>query len=382
MKINYKLENRLYNIIFCPDREGLKIKKKIKSYTTIAKDLKLKYREQKVLLVIDKRIDYKVSKYLINDLRISFPKMSIMYFSGEKINKNFKELSKLINFFFDKKFTKKSVLISCGGGVIGDLCGLASSLYLRGLVHYSIPSTMTAIVDSCIGGKTGINYRGVINSLGTYYHPEKVYISKNIFNLIPKKEYIAGIPEIIKCGLISKNSILNLLENRIRVIKRDFSYLSIIIKKALETKIKFFKDDVFENHKRLNLNFGHTFAHAIEMSLKSKNNKDQIRHGEAVGIGMLCEIFYSSGKGKNFFKVKKLLDLYNLPCNITNLVKKKDRNKTKKKIYQNIFLDKKTINKNPRYIKLFSVGKTNISEMKNYKLIKKTIDNVIFDTKK
>ena len=73
---------------------------------------------------------------------------------------------KILDSFFDKKFTKKSILVSCGGGVIGDVCGLASALYLRGLIHYNIPSTMTAIIDSCVGGKTAINYRGVINSIG------------------------------------------------------------------------------------------------------------------------------------------------------------------------------------------------------------------------
>ena len=80
-----------------------------------------------------------------------------------------------------KKFSKKSVIISCGGGVVGDVAGLASSLYLRGLTHFHIPTTMTAIIDSCIGGKTGINYNNIINSIGTYYHAKKVYISKNIF---------------------------------------------------------------------------------------------------------------------------------------------------------------------------------------------------------
>ena len=73
---------------------------------------------------------------------------------------------KIIDFLIKNKFSKKSVLISCGGGVIGDLCGLACGLYLRGMTHYHIPTTMTAIVDSCIGGKTGINYKGIINSLG------------------------------------------------------------------------------------------------------------------------------------------------------------------------------------------------------------------------
>ena len=119
-----------------------------------------------------------------------------------------KLLFKIINKLFDKKFTKKSVIISCGGGVIGDVCALASSLYLRGLIHFHIPTTMTAIIDSCIGGKTGINYKGIINSLGTYYHSKRVYISKNILNLIPTREFVAGIPEIIKCGLIHKKSIL------------------------------------------------------------------------------------------------------------------------------------------------------------------------------
>ena len=115
---------------------------------------------------------------MIHDLKISFPKLAVLYIDGEKVNKDLKVLFKILDSFFDKKFTKKSILVSCGGGVIGDVCGLASALYLRGLIHYNIPTTMTAIIDSCVGGKTAINYRGVINSIGTYYHPEKIYISK------------------------------------------------------------------------------------------------------------------------------------------------------------------------------------------------------------
>ena len=141
------------------------------------------------------------------------------------------------------------------------------------LIYFHIPTTMTAIVDSCIGGKTGINYKNIINSLGSYYHPRTVFISKNVINLIPKREFLAGIPEIIKSGVIDNNIITKMLiNNKQKCLSRDFRFMSKLIQLSLKTKIKFFKNDIYENSKRLNLNFGHTFAHAIEMSVKTKNN--------------------------------------------------------------------------------------------------------------
>tara|TARA_Y200000002_G_scaffold375916_1_gene378962 strand:- start:517 stop:1653 length:1137 start_codon:yes stop_codon:yes gene_type:complete len=378
MKIEYYINKKKYDIKFCPDREGIDTRKKTNSYTTIAKDLKRRYFDQKVLLVLDKKINKKITGYIIHDLKISFPKLSVLYIDGEKVNKDLKVLLKILDSFFDKKFTKKSILVSCGGGVIGDVCGLASALYLRGLIHYNIPSTMTAIIDSCVGGKTAINYRGVINSIGTYYHPEKIYVSKNILNFLPLREYKAGISEILKCGLIDNNLTIKLLRNKKNVISKNFNYISNIIKHTLQTKIKFFQNDVYEEGKRLNLNFGHTFAHAIEMSLKNSKNKDAIRHGEAVGIGILCEIYYANGKNKNFYLTKEILELYELPVNLNKFVKKSNIKKTKKEIFDNIFLDKKRINKFPRYINLINLGKSKVAEMRNFKRIKDTIDKIIF----
>ena len=376
MKMNYYLDKRKYKIEFCPDSEGMDIKKKKQSYTSIAKDLKRDHQGQKVMLVIDRNISKKISRYLIHDLKISFPKLKILYLNGEKTNKNISVLFKIIDSFFKNKFIKKSVLVSFGGGVIGDVCGLASSLYLRGLIHLHIPTTMTSIIDSCIGGKTGINYSGAINSLGTYYHPKKVYISKNIISLLPDREYLAGIPEILKCGLLSNNPTLKLLKNKEKVLSKKFDYISKIIKHTLQTKINFVKHDVYEENKRLNLNFGHTFAHAIEMALEDKKS-EKIRHGEAVGIGLLCEIYYVNGKNKNFFFTKQILDNYDLPTNIRKFVKKNEIKKLREKIYKNIFLDKKRINKFPRYVKFKKIGKTHISEMKNFLRIKETIKKVI-----
>lgn len=367
MFIKYKIGTQEYRVTFCPDKEE----------PTIAKDLSRLYSDKKILLIIDKKVDKDVVQNLIKDLKNSSATLEFIMVDGEKKNKNYKLLFSIINKLIKKKFTKKSVIISCGGGVIGDVSALASSLYLRGLIYFHIPTTMTAIVDSCIGGKTGINYKGIINAFGNYYHPLNVYISKNIINLIPKREFYAGIPEILKCGLIDNKKIIKILLNSKKLFdKRNFDFLSSLIKLTLQTKIKFFKNDVYENNKRLNLNFGHTFAHAIEMSLDK--NRDVIRHGEAVGIGLLNEIYYYGERNKNFLLVRKILRKYNLPINIKKFLNKKYNKIVQNRIYNNIFLDKKKINQYPRYIELLDIGKTRISELRDFRKITRTIKKVIF----
>ena len=377
MKINYKLNKQKHKITFCPDNQGLKIKKKKNSYMLLSKDLKKNYPGQKILIIFDKKIDKKIVNYMVHDLKISFPQIHTLILNGSKINKNEKTFFKLIDILLKNDFTKKSVLISCGGGVIGDVCGLVSALYLRGLPHFHVPTTMTAIIDSCIGGKTAINYKRVINSIGTYYHSENVYISKNIVKLIPEREYVSGIPEIIKCGLIDKNMTLKMLENKTKFLNRDYDFVFKIIKSTLKTKIKFFKNDVYENNERLKLNFGHTFAHAIEMALEEGKNSDVIRHGEAVGLGILCEIYYANQKNGVYRLVEKILKSYNLPTNLNHFVKKNEFKIILKKIYKNIFLDKKKLKKFPRYICLDKIGNAKVVEMKNFSLIRKTLMSVL-----
>ena len=378
MNIKYKINNKDFNVTFCRDNVKKKNSGKDKSLNEISKNLKKLNHDNKILLVVDKKIKKSIVKNLIDDINGSNFGLSILYIDGSKKNKNLKTLFTIIDCLFKNKFTKNSVLISCGGGVIGDVSGLSASLYLRGLNYFHIPTTMTAIIDSCIGGKNGINFNNLINSLGTYYHPKNVYILRSIIKHQPIREYISGIPEIIKCGLINKSNLLNYIENKNKIISRNFLFVSKIIKETLETKIKFFKNDVEEKNKRLILNFGHTFAHAIESALDNNldNKKEILRHGEAVGLGLLCEIFYSNGKSKIFHKVKDLLSLYSLPTNLVNI--KIDKNFLKKEIFKFIFYDKKKIGQFPRYISLQKNKSPKIDELKDHKKIFQTIENVLF----
>ena len=368
MIINYKIDKIKHKATFCFNKESPDIYRALSNL----------YCDKKMLLIIDKKLNDKFTKFLFKDLKKCGLKVILLKVNGSKINKNKKLLFKIIDKLIENRFTKKSVLLSCGGGVIGDVAALACSLYYRGMIYFHIPTTMTAIVDSCLGGKTGINYKNIINSVGNYYHSQNVFISKNVIELIPNREFMSGIPEIIKCGFIDNKKILSMLKsNKEKFLSRKYNFLSQLIKLTLTTKIKFFKDDVFEHSKRLNLNFGHTFAHAIEMSLQGRKT-DVIRHGEAVGIGMLCEIYYSEGESKSFKQLKDLLVLYNLPTNLLHLNLKKKLPLVKNEIFKNIFLDKKKIGRYPRIIKLIKVGKSKITVMKNNKKIINTINNVIF----
>ena len=362
MEINYKINENLNKIY---------IKQNIIPY--IYKSIKNLDSDRKMLFVYDPKIDHSFIEKIKVSLKILGTKIYLMPLKGLKKEKNEKNLFKIINFLIEKSFTKKSILISCCGGVIGDLSGLAASLYLRGLIYFHIPSTMTSIIDSCVGGKTAINYKNITNSIGNYYHPHSIFISYEIINKMPEREYISGIAEIIKCGLIKNNKILEILKTQEKKIKnRDFKTVSLIIKLTLQTKIFFVKNDIYENNKRLYLNFGHTFAHSIEMATEKIFKKEILRHGEAVGIGILTELYYAKkGMSKIYKIVENILKIYNLPIKIQ--CPKDLISNMQIEIYRNLFLDKKRIDSVPRYIMLRKLGNTTIDKLKDDTLINETI---------
>ncbi len=369
MIINYSVNNEINKII---------IKKNITKVVNL--ELEKLNSDKKLLLVFDKNISEEIVKNIFSILKLSGFKIFVIKLEGSKKNKTEKYLFKIIDFLIQNKFTKNSIILSFGGGVIGDLTALSSSLYLRGLIYCHIPTTITAIVDSCIGGKTAINYKGIINSFGSYYHPKLVFIFDEIIQKIPNREFRSGIPEILKYGLLKKNNIISLLENNSDLIlKRDFKIIQKICSESLKTKLFFFLKDEREKNKRLSLNFGHTFAHAIEMALNTNKKKDLLQHGEAVGLGMLCEIYYTNlKKNKLHNKVKEILEKYLLPVDLRNNLKgNMNRSELHKKILLNIFLDKKKIGTHPRYISLKKMYHPNIAEIDDMTKLNETIYNLL-----
>jgi len=365
LKIKYQINKNNYFV---------SIKKHLDN--TFVKDIEKINSDKNVLIVYDKNINYDFINKFHSLLKISGCKIFLLRLNGSKKNKNEKTLFKILDFLLSKNFSKKSVLISIGGGVLGDVCSLAASLYLRGMIYFNVPSTMTAMVDSCLGGKTAINYKNIINSIGTYHHADHVFIFNELIQSLPEKEFLAGIPEILKCGLIKRNKIIkSLKEKKNKILKRDFYTLKNLIKDTLITKIFFFKNDIYEKHSRLSLNFGHTFAHAIEMATAQMIQSEYLRHGEAVGIGILCEMFYENNKNKSIKDIEKILTSYGLPIRVIDKEKYNLRfiQKLQNYVYKFIFYDKKKINKNPRFISLKNLYKPKIKEMTNQDMIDHTI---------
>lgn len=331
-----------------------------------------------ILFIYDENINSKIIRKFLIDLKKIKNKVLKLSVEGGKQNKDKDLLFKIIDNLTDNQFTKNSVILSMGGGVVGDVSSFAAALYMRGTYYFHVPTTMTSILDSCIGGKTAINYKNKINLLGTYYHPYRVYISHDIIKDIPEREYRSGFAEAIKCGIIGDESILKILEKKFNQVKqKNFTVLKNLCLKVLDIKIKFFLNDVREKNKRLNLNFGHTFAHAIEMA-GSINKKYQINHGEAVSIGILCEMYYAGTNSKIIKRIINILKRYSLP---TKIYMRTMKNDFKNRIFKNLFLDKKRISKYPRYIKILNIKKTSISEIKDFNKAKKIIDNQILKIK-
>ena len=369
MNISYKVNNEKHNIFY--------LKNNLDQITTDIDKIK---SDKKILFLYDKNISSKIVENVFSQLKISGCNVFKIEFLGSKKNKSLKAILKIIDFMILKGFTRKSIILSMGGGVLGDLSALAASLYMRGVIYLHIPTTITSMVDSCIGGKTAINYQNIINSIGTYYHANNVYILDSFIRDLPNREYFSGIPEILKCGLIYDRKILDILRLKHKNIKnRKTQDIKDLCFRSLNTKIHFFKDDIFEKNQRLMLNFGHTFAHSIEMALE-KNNKSKeevLRHGEAVGIGMICEIKYASKVNhNNILKTAlEILNLYKLPIDLKFL--NLDKQKLQNDIFKYLFLDKKRISKFPRYINLTRLGNPKIDELDDYNKINQIINELL-----
>jgi 3-dehydroquinate synthase len=344
----------------------------------LIKDVVSLKSDRKIMFIYDENIDNKIVKNYLDELKTTGCKIFTSKVNGGRDNKNVNFLLKVIDSLSNNKFTKKSILISFGGGVVGDVCGLVASLYMRGLIYFHIPSTMMAILDSCIGGKNAINYKNRINLIGTYYHPLRIYIANSVIAKIPEREFFSGLSEAIKCGIIHNNKILTILKkNKKLIYSRNFSMLEILINLVLKTKLYFFLKDINENNKRLFLNFGHTFAHAIESAVDKFYKNFKLNHGEAVAIGILSEMKYANVKNSFVKEIEDLFKSYNLP-NELHLPNKKNLPIFQKEVFKNLFLDKKKDSRYPKYIHIVKQGKPSIRLLDNSAAIDEIINQLIF----
>lgn len=245
---------------------------------------------------------------------LDFGKSSILVIKDGEQNKNLKNLQKIMKFLFENDLTRHDYVIALGGGVIGDMVGLASSLYMRGIHLIQIPTTLLSMVDSCVGGKTAIDTKYGKNLIGTFYQPDCVIVNTNFIKTLDEKQYKSGLGEVLKYGFIEKScendevfSLLNLLyEKSVEILNRENDILCDIIIKCIKLKKSVVEKDEKESGLRRVLNFGHTYGHAIETL--TKYNK--YTHGQAVVEGILFAFKISDADESYKFFAKDLIEKY------------------------------------------------------------------------
>lgn len=213
----------------------------------------------------------------------------------------------LLRYGCDRSFS----IVGIGGGVICDIAGFSASTYLRGLSFGFIPTTLLAQVDAAIGGKNGVNFRGYKNLIGTINQPDFVICDLETLKTLPEAELKNGLSEVIKHGLIANRELFSAIEeNRSQLFSLDQELLEDVVYESLRIKAAIVSRDETETDERRKLNFGHTFGHAIESSMK-------LSHGEAIGIGMLMEARLSLARGLlnaiDIARIESVLGFFGLP---------------------------------------------------------------------
>ena len=296
-------------------------------------------------------VDENTNKFCLN---IFIKKTEIEKF--EKIIINSGEENKNIDsclFIWEKlntlKADRKSLLINLGGGVLTDIGGFVASTYLRGINFINIPTTLLGMVDAAHGGKTGIDFKLLKNQIGVFSDPSEVILDSEYLNTLSKDEFLNGYAEVFKHSLLTNKRDLNFNS----LINLDFyEDVSFIIDKYSEIKNEIVRSDKFESNYRKILNLGHTIGHAIESYSFRSINLDELKHGEAIMVGLITEL-YISHRQLNF----PLSDLENLKTNVLKYFKRVHLTESDiEEIYDLLVYDKKNEGGIVNFVLLKSIG--------------------------
>jgi 3-dehydroquinate synthase len=287
-----------------------------------------------ILFVIDENVlRYHSSK--INSVMEKAGGNSHIYLipPGEK-NKSFKTYDHILSYMTEKNYGRDTLIAAIGGGVTGDIAGFAASTYIRGVQIVHIPTTLLALIDSSIGGKTGVNFAGKKNIIGTFYQPALVLSDPAFLETLPHDELISGAGELIKYAFLSDRNSYNMINDAYdSIISRDLKETEKVIELCIRLKSEIVTADEHESGLRKILNLGHTFAHAYESYLDFG-----VKHGNAVAAGIISSLLLSYKKGvinqsalKYYLKLPSKIGSIKIPLSeiseIINLMRSDKKNK-------------------------------------------------------
>lgn len=319
------------------------------SFSGLSDAVKEITKSKKALIVTDSNVDKlyraEVEKHLQNN---GFETSYHVFPAGEE-NKNIDIICGICEACVKNKLDRKSFIVALGGGVVGDMAGFAAAIYMRGIDFIQIPTTLLSQSDSSVGGKTGIDFCGGKNLLGAFHQPKLVYINVSVLKTLPEREFISGMGEVIKHGIIADKNFFDYLYDNSEAVKSlDKDVLLKMCKINCSIKANVVSQDEKEQGLRAILNFGHTIGHAIETYYNFR-----LTHGECVGLGMCAILSAAEGRGlisnDVSAKVISILKKYNFKTSI--------KIDNPKKVIEIMYMDKKSQNGKLKFILPCEIGK-------------------------
>ncbi len=285
--------------------------------------------QKKLCIVTDQTVEALYVKELSEVLQTCCSKVTIFSFPSGEAHKTLDTVRALYEHLILHQYDRKDMLVALGGGVVGDLTGFAAATYLRGIDFIQVPTTLLAQVDSSIGGKTGVDFDAYKNMVGAFHMPRLVYMNLGTLRTLPKRQFSAGMAEIIKHGLIQDVGYYHWLkEHSASIMAGEYETLLLMIDRSCQIKRQVVEEDPTEQGIRAWLNFGHTAGHAVE-----KLKEFTLYHGECVSIGCVVALWISCHRGlitkEELHQAEEMLESFELPVHVTGLGAKEVLDATK-----------------------------------------------------
>ncbi len=282
----------------------------------IPEDIKKHKLGQKYCIITDTNVKKLYGEEFLKLMRKQGLDATMISFQAGERHKTLKTVEKLAMQMVQLGHNRKSCVIALGGGVVGDVAGFVASMFMRGIPFIQIPTTLVAMSDSSIGGKTGVDLTGGKNLVGAFTQPQKVYIDPQVLSTLSKKQVLNGLAEVVKHGLIADKKILKILKKHPEKARAAHTTtITQLLIRSCRVKGKVVQKDELEKGLRMILNYGHSIGHAIEHASNYRLN-----HGEAISIGMNLENRLAVDKkllsSKNCERIEEILKALKLPTRI------------------------------------------------------------------
>jgi len=278
-------------------------------------------RTSAMMIITDAKVAEIAGNRVLELMRSGGFKVELAVFPGGEDHKNLTTVGTLTEKMVELGLDRHSTVIALGGGIPGDVAGFAASIYMRGIRYIQVPTTLLAQVDSSVGGKTGVNLPQGKNLVGTFHQPSLVFIDVSFIKTLPEREYLTGLAEVIKYGIIWDSGFFGFLEqNQSAIGSRDQECLQQIVHRCCAIKADIVAQDETEGGIRALLNLGHTFGHALE----ALTGYRRYNHGEAVAIGIVLAARLAAESGvlssSDHDRIQNLIVSLGLPTTYERLV--------------------------------------------------------------